>query len=164
MRVRRVIGGSVIVGVLLALVALLAPASCAAADATLTARNEIRAALEKWTKAFNARDSSKVCALFAPDLIANYQGQPQRNYRSLCAQLQRSVGDPATSYHYDLDLQEIIVSGDLAVVRLIWTLTLRREKKSTETTIVEPGLDVFRRQSDGAWKIERFIAYPVTAP
>jgi len=164
MRVKRAIAGSAIAGVLFAVVALVAPSTCAEADSTLSAQSEIRSALEKWTIAFNARDSSKVCSVFAPDLISNYQGQPQRNYSSLCDQLKRSVGDPATSYRYALDLQEIIVSGDLAVVRLIWTLTLRREKEPTETTIVEPGLDVFRRQSDGAWKIERFIAYPVTAP
>ena len=34
----------------------------------------------------------------------------------------RSLKDPARDYHYELDVHEIIVEGDLAVVRLTWTL------------------------------------------
>ena len=31
-------------------------------------------------------------------------------------------------------------------------------------TDAEPGLDIFRRQPDGSWKIARFIAYPLGGP
>jgi hypothetical protein len=34
-----------------------------------------------------------------------------------------------------------------------------RGKDAAETTSVEPGIDVFRRQSDGSWKISRYIGY-----
>ncbi len=152
----KLLAGAVIAG---AMIALVGPVSCLAADSTIAERSEIRAALEKWTKDFNARDTSQVCSLFAPDLISNYQGQPQGNFNSLCTQLKKSVSDPATSYHYALDLKEIIVSGDMAVVRLEWTLKMRRQNQSKEMTIVEPGLDVFRREPDGMWRIARFVAY-----
>lgn len=71
------------------------------------------------------------------------------------------MADPAKRYHYDLDLKEIIVSGDLAAVRLVSTLQVHL-KDGTEETSEEPGLDIFRRQSDGSWKISRYMAY--TAP
>src|SRR5438309_7664243 len=45
---------------------------------------EIRAALDNWTKAFNSRDAGHVCDLFARDLVAAYQGQPERNYDAIC--------------------------------------------------------------------------------
>ena len=48
--------------------------------------------------------------------------------------------------------------GDAAVVRLTWTLTIR-PKDGGEVTSVEPGLDVFRRERDGRWRIVRYIAY-----
>ncbi len=170
-RARRV--KSVIAGLLtLCTLSLFLSASCIAKDSTEAARHEIRAALEKWTRDFNARDSSQVCSLFAPDLITNYQGQPEGNYDSLCTRLKRSLDDPAKTYHYDLHIDEILIAGELAVVRLKWTLRVRQEKypqekssqASNDLTIEEPGLDVFRRQPDGTWKIARYMSYPVSTP
>jgi steroid delta-isomerase len=145
------------------------PASCLANESTQAAQNQIRAALEKWTRDFNTRNSSQVCSLFAPDLISNYQGQPEGNCDSLCARLKRSLEDPAKTYHYALHIDEILIAGDLAMVRLKWTLKIGREKASEEKTtndltIEEPGLDVFRRQPDGTWKIARYMSYPASAP
>jgi ketosteroid isomerase-like protein len=168
-RVKSVLAGLLVVCAFL----LFLPVSFAATDSTEAARNHIRAALEKWTRDFNARNSSQVCSLFAPDLISNYQGQPESNYDSLCARLKRSLADPAKTYHYGLRVDEILIAGDLAVVRLKWTLKIRREKASQEKasgkasndlTIEEPGLDVFRRQPDGTWKIARYMSYPTSGP
>jgi ketosteroid isomerase-like protein len=61
-------------------------------------------------------------------------------------------------YHYALDINEIIVSGDLAVVRLTWYDTVSRPGVP-DVTNPEIGMDVFRRQDDGSWKIIRYIAY-----
>ena len=60
---------------------------------------------------------------------------------------------------YDLTIKEIIVSGDLAAVRLVWTLTVKRPGQVGGTATTEPGLDLFRRQGDGTWKIVRYLAY-----
>jgi len=57
-----------------------------------------------------------------------------------------------------LDIKEIVVFGDVAVVRLVWTLTIK-EKDGREFKSVEPGMDIFRRQADGSWKIVRYMAY-----
>ena len=124
-------------------------------------RDDIRAVLDKWTKAFNSRDAGRVCDLFARDLVAAYQGQPERNYDAICALLSKSLRDRDKSYHYSLDLKEIIVSGDLAVVRLVWTLTVARKDGGVIETLEEPGIDVFRRQPNGSWKIARYLAFPV---
>ena len=51
------------------------------------------------------------------------------------------------------DINDVIVDGDLAVVRLIWTLTVRDGSGQVLETTVEDGVDVFRRQADGSWKI-----------
>ncbi len=64
------------------------------AESTEAAQNEIRSALEKWQSAFNDRDERQVCDIFAPDLVANYQGAPERDYASLCQLLQTAVQDP----------------------------------------------------------------------
>ena len=58
-----------------------------------------------------------------------------------------------------LHIKEVIVSGDLAVVRLTWISTVTAADGASETDD-EQGLDVFAKQADGSWKIIRYIAYP----
>jgi len=137
----------------------------AADDDAAAVQNQIRIALEKWKLDFNAGDASQVCALFAPDLISNFRGQPEDTYNSLCANLQAALTDPAKTYHYDLEIKEILVSGDLAVVRLVWTLKVHpKDATASEVVTREPGMDIFRRQPDGTWKISRYMAYESPGP
>jgi steroid delta-isomerase len=135
--------------------ALLSPA---AAQSDTPAQAAIRAALTQWMADFNAGRADKVCDLFARDLVAQYRGQPERGYDALCDLLRRSLADRGKTYNYALAIKEVLVEGDLAVVRLDWTLTVRA-KDGAETTSVEPGMDIFRRQPDGSWKISRYVAY-----
>ena len=122
-------------------------------------RRAIRAALAQWTTDFNARDTSRICDLFAKDLRYDYRGFPERDYEALCGLLHKSLADRTKQFVYSLDIREIIVSGDLAVVRLIWTLEVTIPGAANVVKSKEPGLDVFRRQTDGSWKIVRYIAY-----
>jgi uncharacterized protein (TIGR02246 family) len=137
----------------------LALVSPAAAQGDSPAQAEIRAALTQWMTDFNAGNAEKVCGLFAPDLIAQYRGQPERDYRGLCDLLKRSLSDRSKTYAYSLAIKEILVAGDLAVVRLTWTLKVKPKDGVGEISSDEPGMDIFRRQADGGWKISRYIAY-----
>jgi len=124
--------------------------------------DKVRAALVGWQERFNARDSEAVCDLFAPDLVAVFQGQPERNFSQLCRLLQSSVSDTSRRYHYDLDIRDVFVSGPLGAVRLVWTLTVTDNTGTVIDTSIEPGIDIFHRQSDGRWKIARFISFSET--
>lgn len=137
----------------------LAVAYAAMAQSDTPDEAAIRRALTQWMEDFNAGRADRVCALFAPDLIAQYRGQPERGYEQLCELLKRSLADRSKSYRYALAIKEILVEGDLAAVRLTWTLQVRGKDAASETSSEEPGLDIFRRQADGSWKISRFLAY-----
>jgi steroid delta-isomerase len=41
----------------------------------------------------------------------------------------------------------------------VWTLKVKPKDSGLEISLDEPGMDVFRRQPDGSWKISRYIAY-----
>ncbi len=101
----------------------------------------------------------RICDLFAPDLVYDYRGFPEPGHADLCALLRRSLVGPTRQFTYALDIREIMVSGDLAVVRLVWTLRTTLLGAATPAETKEPDLDVFRRQPDGRWKIARYIAY-----
>ena len=123
----------------------------------------IRAVLAKWTEDFNSGREQAVCDLFARDLRYDFRGFPERSYRDICKQLRASLRDKTRKYSYSLDIREILAAGDIAAVRLVWTLTTTLGD-GREATSVEPGMDVFRRQPDGSWKIIRYIAYEAPEP
>lgn len=141
-------------GRIFALFAALVLIAMTPASATSPA-DEIRARLEQWTDDFNAGRADGICDLFSKEAISNYRGQPERSYDDICALLQDSLADPARDYRYQLDIREIIVEGDLAVVRLVWTLFISPLNVSS----TEPGIDIFRRETDGKWRIIRSLAY-----
>jgi uncharacterized protein (TIGR02246 family) len=113
---------------------------------------------ERWTAAFNARDPTGVCDLFAPDLLYSIPEVLQGTRETMCKNLAKLVARPDIRLRYDSpDVHEILVAGDVAVVRLAWTLTV--EVNGAKDTTTEEGMDIFRRQSDGRWSIARFIAF-----
>jgi steroid delta-isomerase len=142
-----------------ALAALLASFWAQPAMADPEAETAIRDALTKWTADFNAGDATRICDLFAPDLRYDFRGFPERDYNAMCSLLHRALGDRSKKITYSFDIKEIIVSGDMAIVRLVWTSRASQEGSSQVTETKEPGLDVFRRQPDGQWRIARYMAY-----
>jgi steroid delta-isomerase len=115
--------------------------------------------LASWTRQFNAGDAQAVCGLFTPDLRYDYRGFPERGFDEICGLLRRSLNDRTTHYSYSLQIKEIIVSGNLAVVRLVWRLEMVPAGAAAAKVSEEPGIDIFRKQPDGSWKIIRYIAY-----
>jgi ketosteroid isomerase-like protein len=130
-----------------------------AAPAVASSDTDIRTALTQWRDDFNAGRADKVCDIFAPSLRADVRGAPERDFEAQCALLHHVLGDPSRSFSYALDLKEIVAEGDMAVVRLVWTLTTQVKATGAVTTTEEQGLDVFGRGSDGRWRIIRFISF-----
>lgn len=140
----------IVLGLALALDA--GPASAGEEDA-------IRLTLMQWMAEFNAGSTERICDLFSTELRYDYRGFPERSYADICAVLNQSLSDPARRYSYAVDIREVLTSGDSAVVRLVWTLTIAPADGTPPTKIDEYGMDFFRKQADGSWKITRFLAY-----
>ncbi|SAL42101.1 hypothetical protein AWB69_04250 [Caballeronia udeis] len=71
------------------------------------------------------------------------------------------LAKPGLQLDYDSpDIRKIIVFGDIAVVRLFWTLTAQMRGESSVST--EAGMDIFKRQPDGKWSIALFISFSAT--
>jgi uncharacterized protein (TIGR02246 family) len=121
-------------------------------------KEEITSQLTQWVTAFNARDAAGACDIFAANLISTVPGALDAGRDAVCARLAALLAKSDRQMRYSLSIQEILVSGDLAVVRLDWTLNVK--KKVDLETMHEAGLDIFQRQVDGKWSIIRFMAFP----
>ncbi len=120
----------------------------------------IRDRLDGFATAFNRRDAAGACAVFAPDLRYAVPEVGEGTFATMCARLGTVLARPDFGGRYDPpDIHEILLSGEIAVVRLSWTLVT--EFKGETDRMVEEGMDVFARQPDGRWSISRFIAFPV---
>jgi uncharacterized protein (TIGR02246 family) len=139
-----------------AALAVLAAASAHADPAADEAA--IRQRLQRWTADFNARNLAGVCDLFAPDLRYSIPEMVNGTHETMCASLTKVLARSDIRLDYAMpDIHEIMVSGDIAVVRLTWTLTT--QVGGAKDTTTEAGMDIFRRQPDGRWSIARFIAF-----
>jgi len=142
---------------LVLLTAIVAASAVARADPAAD-EAAIRQRLERWTAAFNAKDVAGSCDLFARDLGYAIQDVVNGTYDTMCGNLGKILARSDIRLHYAVPaVHEIIVSGDIAVVRLTWTLTVERGGAADTTT--EEGIDIFRRQPDGRWSIARYIAF-----
>jgi steroid delta-isomerase len=139
-------------------------------DAVVTADNAgdhardedaIRSALAEWNAAFNAGKTETICDLFAPDLRSFASGiEAEQGYDAVCSRLTAALADRTRTMSYALDIREVIVTGNTAIARLTWTLTIRPASGGEAVVMTrEQGMDYFRRQPDGSWKIARFISY-----
>jgi uncharacterized protein (TIGR02246 family) len=142
---------------MLCLLAVEAMATSSRADPD-SDRAAITERLQRWTTAFNTHDAAGICDLFASDLVSTVPGDLDGSRDALCTRLAALQAKPGLQLHYDNpDIREIIVSGDIAVVRLFWTLTTKNGAEQDMTR--EAGMDVFKRQPDGKWSIARFLSF-----
>jgi len=147
----------------LLITALLLTSSCSlfSLESDAETKAEIINRLQKWPQDFNEKNIQAVCTLFAPDLIASYPESPDRNYEEMCQHLTKALNDSDKLFRYEAPkIEQILINGDLAVVRLIWTLNISDKNQQLMETIREKGLDVFKRQQDGSWKIIISYAFP----
>ncbi len=87
----------------------------------------VKERLVRWTEAFNARDVAGICDLFEPDLRYTVHEACDRSRKLLCARLSALSAKRELQVHDDNpDVREIIIAGNITVVRLSWTLGARQ--------------------------------------
>jgi|GEM_PF-2523031 len=152
------------------LIVLAGSASKAGAQTTQHERDveTLRAAIVRSGEAFNARDHAAMMAPVARDLVLTYPGIPDMGYDSLSAGYRRMANPPAgVTARTVPTVEEILVSGDMAVIRITWTTTVTETTPARSTTRQMRDMQVWRREADGGWKLFRGMHFrnpPATPP
>jgi len=138
------------------------------ADSAIRAQKDdaaIRVALEQYAQLYNAGrtddafvsigDSTQVGWHSQGDSVAFQLGLARSRETA-----RRLASDPTAPRRvYSVDVEEVILSGNLALVRDVWTTTTRW--LDSTTTRRDRSFELFRRQPDSSWKILRWIDLPV---
>jgi uncharacterized protein (TIGR02246 family) len=125
----------------------------------------VRKAIAAMGEAFNAKNPAALMALHAPDVILTDPGLPDQTFETLA----KSYGElnkmkPGVTVTTSPTIEEILLSGDLAVVRIIWTTLTVQENPQRKSTRFMKGLQVWRRESDGSWKFARGMNFRTAPP
>jgi ketosteroid isomerase-like protein len=116
----------------------------------------------EWTNAFNRKDLIGSCELFSKDMIADYQNVPTKNYQTVCDGFKK-IFKGKRDYKYQFKLHQVYQSDKLAAVRITWYLEIWEKDKLLSATQDE-GLDIFKLEEQGTWRIVNYIGYPVHLP
>jgi ketosteroid isomerase-like protein len=121
----------------------------------------IRKRLAQWVEQTRAGNRVAAAEIWAPDLVGWYPGQPDDSYarEQESARRPRPAGAPRSIPA--VTVVEVMVSGDLAVVRDIWDISQVAGTDTTRQSL--RSYEVWRRQPDGAWRIARWISAPEPA-
>jgi ketosteroid isomerase-like protein len=142
--------------------ALLVSASLSAqpqASSGADGEKQIRAALARWVEAANRQDWKAALDVWAPDLIGWYPGEPDDTYQQ---EAEFAAHPKPRSETYQVTVNEVIVSGPLAVVRDTWVITDKLPSGQSKAVTLR-SYEIWHRQSDSRWKIIRWISSPEPA-
>lgn len=111
-----------------------------------------------WQKAYREHDLGGTMAIFAPDVVFEFQGSRDVGFEELRKGYQAEFTKPSPPQQWVQKIEKVLVSDDLATVFSTWSL----EQSGTKGPLQENrSVDVLKRNSDCAWKIERSLNYPV---
>lgn len=122
-----------------------APPPAALSEADLAA---IRAAADEFEEAGANNDWAAVAALYTEDAVLMPPNAPSVTGR---AAVQEVFGQFPTLTSFELTIDDIQGSGDVAVVRGSYTLAMDIEGQSVEDS--GKYLEVRRKQADGSWPL-----------
>ena len=138
---------------------LLAPAVAVAQPSPDADAQAIRAKILQGARGFMLGDPDTVLAHYARDIVLSYPGIPDMDHATLARSYgelrRRPAGERATTTP---TFDEVLVSGDLAVVRVRWTTTITDSTGRASTRRLRD-MQVWRRERDGQWMFVRGMHY-----
>jgi ketosteroid isomerase-like protein len=120
----------------------------------------VRAAIDKWMEALSARDAGQLPAHVAEGAAGVFQGAvADYDHEAFAKSLKLTFKSQGDKGSWANEIEEILGSGDIAVVRSKRTLT-RSGDSGSSASITLRLLEVYSRHSDGSWRLTRFLGFP----
>jgi steroid delta-isomerase len=122
----------------------------------------LRGAIEQTARSINAHDPGGVMAHYSKDIIVSYPDVPDTTYEVFDRNY-RQMMNPSITTRTVPTIDEIVVSGDLAMIRMQWSTTITDKATGRTSSRVAKDLQIWRREG-GAWKFYRGMWHHLAAP
>jgi steroid delta-isomerase len=123
----------------------------------------IRAKILKGADAAMRGDAAGIMSHYAKDILLSYPGIPDQDYDTLFRGYSEKR-PPGFTLKTAPTFDEVLISGDLAVLRLNWTTTIRTTDPAREVTRQARDMQVWRRERDGTWVFVRGLHFRNATP
>jgi ketosteroid isomerase-like protein len=127
-----------------------------------TDAEQIRSAIERWRRANNDGAFATTLDIWAPDLVGWFPGSRDYTYaraeEGAKQRLARGSGAPADTAV--VNILEIIIDRDMAVVRDIWNYLPRDASTGRPTRPAILSFEIWQKPRDGKWRIIRYLSAP----
>lgn len=124
------------------------------------AEAQIRQALADWVSATNRRDEAAADSIWGPNVVGWFP-EAREFSRSAAFALAGIPEQKGASYStYELKIDEVSVSGSMAVVYDIWTETKHFNGSPVTVRRLIHGSELWRLQPDQKWRIVRWVSAP----
>ncbi|MFC3109997.1 DUF4440 domain-containing protein [Undibacterium arcticum] len=124
---------------------------------------QLRASIDKWMEALSARDPKSFSDYVVNDLQGAYQGAAaDYDGGAFESSLKLTISgsdDKDSKDTWSNDIEEVVGSGDVAVVRSNRTFT-HTLAGGRANSLKMRLLEVYRRFDDGSWRMARFFGFP----
>jgi uncharacterized protein (TIGR02246 family) len=129
------------------------PAAPSSADTRKTAEDAIKLTNEEFTKAVGAKDLDKIGSFYTDDAVLfSPSGPAAVGKGAVRAAWGKILAGPPSKIAVNGTVIDVAASGDLAVERGSFTITIPGAKGKT-TTATGQLLNVWKKQADGSWKM-----------
>ena len=135
-------------------------AQSAGADAAV-----LRGLIDQTARSINAHDPDGVMAHYSKDILVSYPGVADTTY-DVFDRNYRQMMNPSILTRTVPTVDEIVVSGDLALIRMQWSTTITDKASGNTSSRLAKDLQIWRREN-GAWKFYRGMWHhvpPATKP
>ncbi len=117
----------------------------------------LRELVRQGAEAMTSGDLDGVVALYTDDAIEMGQNRPAIFGKAAIRALEEAFFRRVNKAEVRTTVENIQVSGDLAVVRAGFTVTITPKSGGNTTTIVAKSVRICHRQADGSWKIDTLV-------
>jgi uncharacterized protein (TIGR02246 family) len=114
----------------------------------------IQALVTRWHRAMGAGDLAAVLSMISEDAVFLTAERPPLRGRAAFAQELMAVTDSST-IQSSAEIEEILVSGDLACCWATLTVTMAPRDRGTASVRRGPVLSIFRKEDGGHWVLVR---------
>ena len=134
---------------------------CAAGD-SLAAASAVRERLAEWVRQTNAGDREGGGEVWAPGMVGWFPSTSLfgDSAARAAAGLTAAPQPPGPRTTFDLVVDDIVASGSVVVVHDVWTETREFAAPGRPVQRVIHGSELWRCQSDGRWRIARYVSAP----